>query len=355
MIDSRSAALLLALASSATAQTFLVESLGFLGGSFARAQAINASGVIAGEALLAPPGITERAFRTDTSGIIDLGTLGGSRSRALSIADDGTIGGWALGPGGQQTPAIWTGAGIGALPTLGGTTGAVWSVLSATSAVGQSRNASGSNRATVWTNGAASGLPGLGGSASIAYDGNASGRIVGSADTATPTSRAVFWDSTGITDIGGLGGGSWTAARAVNESGAMILWGIPAGSTSNRATLWSGAAGDTPVSLGTFGGPESWAYGLNNHGHVVGTADTASGLYHGFAWYGSELVNLGTLGGLFSAALGINDAGVIVGWAMDAQNRTHAVRWTPIPEPSTYAVLLAVAVLGLVLCHPRRA
>jgi probable HAF family extracellular repeat protein len=100
------------------------------------------------------------------------------------------------------------------------------------------------------------------------------------------------------------------------------------------------------ISLGTFGGSESWAYGLNDHGFVVGSADEPIGTYHAFAWNGAEMIDLGTLGGDFSLAYGINDQGTIVGWAMDASGQTHAVEWVPVPEPT--ALLLGLLGGGLV-------
>ena len=68
--------------------------------------------------------------------------------------------------------------------------------------------------------------------------------------------------------------------------------------------------------LGTLGGPNGEAFGLNNSVTVVGRADTASQHVHAFRWSAATgMQDLGTLGGSTSAAFGLNDAGQVVGCA----------------------------------------
>jgi probable HAF family extracellular repeat protein len=152
----------------------------------------------------------------------------------------------------------------------------------------------------------------------------------------------------GVIDLGGLSDGAWTAARAVNDVGQVILWGMPAGTSENRAAFWDGNPLNPVIDLGTLGGHQSWAYGLNNYGFVVGAAENENSFDHAFVWNGTEKTDLGTLGGYHSAAYGINDAGVIVGYADDAFGVRHAVRWEPVPEPTTFLLwLVGGAMLGL--------
>jgi probable HAF family extracellular repeat protein len=68
--------------------------------------------------------------------------------------------------------------------------------------------------------------------------------------------------------------------------------------------------------LGTLGGSNSYAYGINDAGQAVGWSyTTRSGEYHAFVTVNGVMTDLGTLGGSNSYAYGINDAGQAVGWS----------------------------------------
>lgn len=326
---------------------YQIVDLGDLGGDFARARAINDSGVIVGESLMPVPGSVEHGFLWDGGNMVDLGTLGGSKSRALDIADSGIVAGWAQDAFGQTLPTVWNLAGIPSpLPTLGTNGGAAWAASILDTLAGYSFLTPSTYHAALWDATGVTDLGTLGGNFSVAYDLNASGLVVGSADNASGDQRAALWTPEGTTDLGFLAGGDWNTARGINDLGQVILWGIPTGQSKNRATFWSGGISDAPVDLGTFGGDESWAYGINNLGDVVGWAELAAGNYHAFVWNGSEKFDLGTLGGFFSSAYGINDSGIVVGYAQDVAGQTHAVAWFPIPEPSGQAVLAVLAALA---------
>jgi probable HAF family extracellular repeat protein len=85
----------------------------------------------------------------------------------------------------------------------------------------------------------------------------------------------------------------------------------------------------TITDLGTLGGMDSYAYGINNHGQVVGEARTADGVgVHAFFWQDGVMTDLGTFGGPYSAAYAINDASEVVGSADLTSNVDHAFRWS---------------------------
>ncbi len=67
--------------------------------------------------------------------------------------------------------------------------------------------------------------------------------------------------------------------------------------------------------LGTLGGANGMAYGLNNREQIVGAAQTSMGGYHAFMFDGGQMVDLGTLGGSNSWCYGVNDSGWAVGGA----------------------------------------
>jgi probable HAF family extracellular repeat protein len=87
--------------------------------------------------------------------------------------------------------------------------------------------------------------------------------------------------------------------------GAILLVGGPV-----RAELYS------LTDLGTLGGTQSYAYGINTAGQVVGWATNIDNVYqHAFVYSNGTMTDLGTFGGPSSAATGINTAGQVVGWA----------------------------------------
>src|SRR5262245_25686666 len=79
----------------------------------------------------------------------------------------------------------------------------------------------------------------------------------------------------------------------------------------------SGAAGATYtiVDLGTLGGPDSYAYDVNNHGQVVGESFLNLSQSHAFLYDGT-MHDLGTLGGSSSYAYRINDSGQAAGTSL---------------------------------------
>ena len=91
------------------------------------------------------------------------------------------------------------------------------------------------------------------------------------------------------------------------------------------------------IDLGTLGGTESRAYGLNASGDVTGSY-MVGGSNHAFVWHDAdgdwevdagEMQDLGTLGGGRSVGRAINDAGQVTGWAdLQTLGNYRAFVWT---------------------------
>ena len=98
--------------------------------------------------------------------------------------------------------------------------------------------------------------------------------------------------------------------RDINDAGEVagssyLAFGI------KRAVRWDERG--VPLDLGTFGGSESAAYGINESGDVVGRADLPDGGLHPFLWRGDGLIDLGDLGRASAGAKALNDLTQVVG------------------------------------------
>jgi probable HAF family extracellular repeat protein len=77
--------------------------------------------------------------------------------------------------------------------------------------------------------------------------------------------------------------------------------------------------------LGTLGGTQSYGFGINDHGDVVGVSETADGEWHAFLWRDGRMYDLDGGAGHSGAAI-INDRGQILGYRDGI-----AVLWNPPP------------------------
>jgi probable HAF family extracellular repeat protein len=84
----------------------------------------------------------------------------------------------------------------------------------------------------------------------------------------------------------------------------------------------------TAVDLGTLGGPNSRATGINHEGVVAGLAATSAGATHAVLWQDGQVVDLGTLGGTSGVAIDVNPSGQAVGVSANAAGVNRAFLWS---------------------------
>lgn len=104
--------------------------------------------------------------------------------------------------------------------------------------------------------------------------------------------------------------------QGINASGQVA--GFNFSDEGTRAFLYDGTR---LAEIGTFGGRNSQANGINRCGHVTGWAEPAAGLAQAFLYDGT-LRKLGSLGGE-SVGNAVNDCDVVVGWSGRSGGGVH--------------------------------
>jgi probable HAF family extracellular repeat protein len=231
----------------------------------------------------------------------------------------------------------------------------------------------GSQRAFLWTNeDGLQDLGTLGGEESFGWGLNDKSEVVGNSTNEVRTQRAFFWSAkNGMTEFQTASPG-YSSARDINNA-SLAVGTSSIGNGISHATLWP--SNMPTVDLGTLGGPNSQAFGINEAGNIGGntqrsfvdnqqnspfitddnnnliplpnfhdrncfvmdisannhlTGYAVSPLYgpanqRGFLWHANTgMQDIGTLGGVNCSPGGVNASGIVVGASTTALGETHA-------------------------------
>jgi probable HAF family extracellular repeat protein len=253
--------------------------------------------------------------------VTDLGTYADKAGQTLSgpraINSAGQIAGINV-IGGSYRGLVYGGSWTN-LGTLGGTDSYAAAINNSARVVGYSLNGSGLDHAFLWTPGGTGGVPGnvqmkdlgtLGGNSSEAYSINQTGQITGYAQNGQ-NDRAFLYGGGVMTDIGSRLGSSLPNSYGfgINDSGHVTGTAYNSSFSVAHAFFYNST---TAVDIGSLG---QGAYGLaiNNNDQITGYSTTSASVDHAFRYTSGVLKDLGTLGGHWSYGNGINNSNVIVG------------------------------------------
>jgi probable HAF family extracellular repeat protein len=322
-----------------------------LGGTTSNAHAVNASGQVAG--------VTNGNACLWTNGTMNvLGTLGGVMSNSYDINASGQVVGCVYeGAPNYVTHAFVYSDGMMSLldPFSVSNKPTAWSQANGINdggqIVGSAINANGNNDAFIYSNGTVTDLC-VGSAINI----NANGQVVG-ADTTNGKPMAFLYSNGTMTHLGTLPNYTYgSIAFAINADGQIAGTSYYTNNQYARAFLYSNG---TMTDLGMLRGYlQSWAYGINDNGQVVGEVATSSGNSTAFLYNNGTMTDLNKLidpasGWTLVNANAINNSGQIVGYGYNSHGQQDAFLLTPVPEPSIL-VLFGMGIVGLLTYTWRR-
>ena len=358
------------------AQRYSVTDMGTLGGVFSSAQGINDNGLVVGYFtsdsnddnnpqgssgsemgyiyggdVPLTPNLTH-GFSSNGRTFTDLGIFGNGTSYANAVNNGGKIVGQYFPNNGGYQAFVYSQGTITDLGTMGGSETNARDINDSSQIVGYFQTKYDlAVHAFLYSDGNLVDLGTLGGDYSSANSINNSGQIVGTSSTADFNNHAFLYSDGNMVDIGTLGGGYSSSAKSINNSG-QIVGASGTADFNTHAFLFSDG---NMVDLGTLGGSSSTANDINTSGQVVGASTYVIGdsAEHAFLYSDGGMTDLNSLidplsGWVITDASDINSSGQIIatGYGAGYDSRTLLLTPVPVPEPATYAMLLAG--LGLV-------
>jgi probable HAF family extracellular repeat protein len=327
--------LALTISSAVVAQTYTVTNIGTLGGNDSVALSINDYGEVVGFSKTANGEI--HAFRYFHDALFDLNTLGGKESFAYIITNSGILLGdsktaeGTLRPfmGAPNSPLL----NVGDDPHLFGSArgannvGQVVGFKVVTDEHGQFQK-----RAYLYTTNRTIDLGTFGGKQSDAVAINDAGEVVGHFYTQyhDGPKLAVLYHAGKVLEIGTLGGGSSNGV-AINRTGDVVGYAQLAGGEQRAFVFSHGKI----KNLGTLaGGTQSFAYGIDDHGRIVGASDAKDSPLRAIIYTDGVMQDLNKLipadsGWALTEAKAINESGQIVGYGFFEGER-RAFLLTPV-------------------------
>ncbi|MGH9584487.1 MAG: PEP-CTERM sorting domain-containing protein [Bryobacteraceae bacterium] len=238
----------------------------------------------------------------------NLGALGTGSAQVAAISGSGIVTGYVTNAQGDTIPSCFTGC-AAALRGIGQANAA-----NAAGTIAGTTYVNGNPYVTVWTDGGrsvATSVPGYGTAV------NASGTVAGGYLASNGQLHAFTSGAGNLTDLGTLNGGTWSSAYAINGAGHVA--GTSLTSSGLFQAFFSTGNGMTGLSAFARNG-NSYAMAINGSDAVVGAAQTSGGWLNAVKWIDGSPTDLGTLGGTQSYAYGIDDSGTAVGYSYLAGN-----------------------------------
>lgn len=220
------------------------------------------------------------------------------------------------------------------LGTLAGPTRAT-SINAMGQVTGFTTDAQSLHRAFLWDGSLTAFQPLIGDSLAIGYAIDAQGRIVGASfDLGETTIRSFREQGGAIVSLGTF------TARGVSPAGQVVGYYRTTGLANTAVDRACRLDGASITDLGTLGGSDSYAFGVNAAGQVVGQSWlTGDQQVRATLWQGApvQVHDLGTLGGTRSTAYAINDMNQVAGGSQNAAGIWHAVRFDLAPSGAVNA------------------